>query len=425
MIIRYVICLTLLSMLHLVKTAHADPLPSSSGEGHISMGLEHAHSDNILKSSTDIKSGYEQRANLGASYINNTATNTTILDYTVSYSHYSEESIEDDSDISGSLSINQQLFSENLRLDLSHFRRSYLIDQAGVDLPSNTGDRDVFTASPLWHLPYSDRAGFDTRYTYTTVRFSDDKQQETNRNALSIAWYHHLNRKMTFQFSSEYSEVDFLYYDLTYEQINLNSSFSGRLREGDYLIEGGYSRLALLNRYEEGGIFQLTYNYRFQKNRLSFSAQRELTDSSLGLGEDRPDNGDIDFDGTQLLWIDRVSLDHQFFAFSTRLTNSNSIYYQQETPLLTRKVKPRSGISTQVSWKHTRLLTSLFNAHYSQTTIDKVNDKKQWRSSLSSQYQFHPKLFGALTVQYEEQISNENISGYDEVRLIANIRFSY
>jgi len=403
----------------------ADTLPSSISEGSVSLGIEHAHSNNIKKSSDNKKSGYEQRVDLALAYENQTSTNYSLIDYGIYYSHYSEEDIEDKSDIAGSLSINQHLFSKNLQLDLSHFRHSYLLDQSAVDLPENSGDRDVFTVSPLWRLPYSDRAGFDTRYTFTAVRLSDDEQQDTNRNGLSIAWYHALNSKTTYQLSTQYSEVDFLAYDLTYEQINVDMSLTGRLRDGSYLAQAGYSRLAVLERYEEGGIFQFTYSYHFPKNKLALSAQRELTDSSLGLGQDTPDSGDIDFNGTQLLWIDRASLTHSFFAVKGRFSNTNNIYYQQETPLLTREVEPRAGLSSTVKWKHTATITTALKARYSQTQIEKNIDKQEWGASLSSTYRFRPKLVFSLSAQYTEQLKNELVNGYDETRLIANVRLSH
>lgn len=404
---------------------YADDIPLSISEGYISFGLEHSQSNNIRKTSNNKRSGYEQRADLTLGYTYQSATNNSVLDYTVDYSHYSEADFEDESNLSGSFNINQQIFTENLQLDLGHFRHSYLLNQSSVDLPGNSGDRDVFTVSPLWRLPYSKRAGFETRYTFTAVRFSDNDQQETDRNSIGLAWYHALSAKTTFRLDSQFSEIEYLFSQLTYEQINLNMSLSGNLTKGAYSAQAGYSRLAVLDHYEEGGIFKFTYNYLFQKNAFFFSVQRELTDSSLGLGQDVSDNGDASFDGSKLLWIDRVSLDHQLFAFNTRLTNTNTIYYQQETPLVTREVEPRAGVSTQLSWQHTHLLTTSFRANYSQTYIEKNIEKKEWGTQLSSKYFFHPKFTFALTAQYKEQIKNEGVSGYDEVRLIANIRFTH
>jgi hypothetical protein len=413
------------NLLLLTSVSYADMLPSSNREGFISLDVEHAQSNNIRKTSNNQKSGYEQRADIGVGYQNQTATNYSALDYGIYYSHYSEPDIEDESDITGSLTINQQIFSENLQLDLSHFRRSYLLDSTGVDLPGNEGSRDVFTVSPLWRLPYSKRAGFDTRYTYTAVRLSDDGQQDTNRNALSIAWYHHFNNKMTYQLSTQYDEVDFLLYDLTYENTTVDMSLGGRLKAGSYLIKTGYSRVAVKENSKEGGIFQLSYEYRFQKHTLAMSAQRELTDSSLGLGQDTPNSGDINYDRTGLIWIDRVSLDHSFFANHSRFTNKNSLYFEQETPLLTRKAELSGGISTQLNWKHTELLTTSLRAGYKQTEVELAVIKEEWRTSISSSYRFHPKLFFTLAAEYEEQIQNEQISGYDELRLVANIRFKH
>jgi hypothetical protein len=422
---HYIVLTIFTNLLLLTNVSYAEVLPVSNSEGFISLGVEHAHSNNIRKTSNNQKSGYEQRADIGVGFQNQTATNYSALDYGIYYSRYSEPDIEDESDIAGSLTMNQQIFSENLQLDLSHFRRSYLLDSTGVDLPGNSGSRDVFTASPLWRLPYSKRAGFDTRYTYTAVRLSDDEQQDTNRNALSIAWYHHFNNKMTYQLSTQYSEVDFLLSGLTYESTTVDMSLAGRLKAGSYSIQTGYSRVAVRENSEEGGIFQLSYQYRFQKNTLEMIAQRELSDSSLGLGQDTPSSGDINYDRARLMWIDRVSLEHSFFAINTRFTNTNSLYYEQETPLVTREVKHNTGISTQLNWKHTELLTSSLSAGYKQTEVELSAIKEEWRTSISSSYRFHPKLFFTLAAQYEEQIQNEQITGYDELRLIANIRFRH
>ncbi|MCP5078213.1 MAG: hypothetical protein GY951_09190 [Psychromonas sp.] len=413
------------TLLAFTSYINAAILPSSISEGSIALDVNHTHSNNIQKSSSDQAVGYEQYAELRLGYKNQTTTNTSLINYGITYSHYSEKELENESDISGSLSINQQLFSKNLQLDLTHFRHSYRLDQNSVNLPGNTGSRDVFTVSPLWRLPYSDRAGFNTRYTYTAVRLRDDRQQDTNRNGLSIAWYYALNSKITYQLNTQYNEVDYLADDLTYEQINVDISLSGRLRNGHYLINAGYSRLALLERYEDGGIFQFTYNYRFKTHTLSVSALRELTDSSLGLGIDTPDSGDLDYNGTQRIWIDRVSLDHSFFAINGRLINNNTAYYQQDTPLMTREAEPRVGISTAVHWKHTHKLTTGLQVEYSQTQIDKDTDNQEWSASLSSEYRLNPRLAFSLTTQYEEPLKNEYLSGYDETRLTATVHFSY
>lgn len=422
---NFILLAVFTNLLIFITPSYADILPSSSSEGFISMGIEHAQSNNIRKTLNNQKSGYEQQADINVGYQNQSATNFSLIDYGISYSHYSESDIEDESDISGNLSINQQLFSENLQLDLSHFRHSYLLDQTLVDLPENSGNRDVFTVSPLWRLPYSKRAGFDTRYTYTAVRLSDDKDQNTDRNALSVAWYHDLSNKMTYRLSLEHGKVDFLEYDLPYEQSTVDMSLSGRLKAGSYLAKAGYSRLSVRERYEEGGVFQLDYQYSFQKNTLAMSLKRELTDSSLGLGENTPDSGDLDFDGTQLLWIDRVSLNHTHVNANQRFQNTNIIYYQQETPLVTRLVEARYGFSTQLSWKHTKLLTSRFNGGYSLTEVKPSGDKETVYTKLSADYQIHPKFFITVSAQYEAQINNEFINGYEELRLATGIRFTH
>ena len=170
----------------LPSTAIANDLPGSVSESYISLGLEHIQSDNINQSSDNAQSGFEQRADIGVGYFNQTATNFTALDYSAYYETYSESELDDESDISGSLNITQEIFTPNILLNLTHFRRQYLLDQSGVDNPDNNGSRDVFTVNPVWIIPYSRRGGFQLSYNYTATRYTDDKDENTDRNGAGI-----------------------------------------------------------------------------------------------------------------------------------------------------------------------------------------------------------------------------------------------
>lgn len=405
----------------LSSTAIASDLPASVSDRYISLGIEHAQSDNINKSSVNKESGYEQSIDLGLGYFNQTATNLTALDYTISYSTYSDDETDDESDISGSLNLSQEIFSKNLMLNLSHFRRSYLLDQSSSDVPENSGDRDVFTINPVWIIPYSKRAGFQLSYNYIATRLSDNDDDDTDRNIFGLAWYHKLNTKTRFELSSDMSDVEYRNTGADYQEISVNASIEGQLVAGTYLVQLGYSKLSDDNSDETGAIFKLAYQYQFAKHNLSLSAERELSDSSLGLGLDVADNESEDFSDSQLLWIDRLQLDHKFIITS-RLNNNNNIFYQQEKDINTDEKDPRWGLSTGFDFKNTEKLNSFVSLQYSESTLVSDFDKQITNAIIGAKYLFRPRLSFSLQAEYEKQ-SAASISSYDEMRYTARIEF--
>lgn len=414
------------SLMTLVSgVAIANDLPASVSERYISLGIEHSQSNNISQSSDNAQSGHEQGIDLGVGYFNQTATNFTALDYLTSYSTYSDDKLDDKSDISGSLSISQDIFSPNVLLNLTHFRRQYLLDQSGVDDADNSGSRDVFTINPVWSIPYSRRAGFELSYDYTASRYSDDTTENTDRNGLGVTWYNKLTSKARFELSTDVSQVEYKNTDFDYKEVTIDTSVDGKLLAGTYLVQLGYSRVILDDGYEKGGIFKLSYAYQFERHNLAVSAQRELSDSSLGLGTDSLDNADESYDDNEILWIDRVELQHQF-TISSRLSNKNALYYQQETSVSSDVKVPRRGVSTSLDFQNTNKISSFISLDYSESTISSHFDKQVTSTSIGGKYLIRPKLSFSLQANYEEQsIDEEVLSSYDELSYTARIEFKY
>jgi len=409
----------------LPSTAIANDLPGSVSESYISLGLEHIQSDNINQSSDNAQSGFEQRADIGVGYFNQTATNFTALDYSAYYETYSESELDDESDISGSLNITQEIFTPNILLNLTHFRRQYLLDQSGVDNPDNNGSRDVFTVNPVWIIPYSRRGGFQLSYNYTATRYTDDKDENTDRNGAGITWYTKLTPKARFELSSDISKIKYKNTDFDYTELTVDASINGDLLAGTYLVQVGYSSVMLDEGDENGGIFKLSYGYQFDRHNLSVNLQRELSDSSLGLGTDNLDNEDDSFDDNEVLWIDRVDLQHRFII-TNRLSNSNTLYYQQETNVSTDDKDPRWGASTSLDFQNTKKISSYFALDYSESSLDSDFDKQVINATIGGRYLIRPKLTLSLEANYEDQeIDDIDLSSYDELSYTARIEFRY
>ena len=240
-----------------------------------------------------------------------------------------------------------------------------------------------------------------------------------------MTWYNKLTPKARFELSTNLSQVNFRNTGFDYKEVTVDASIDGELLAGTYLVLLGYSRVILDAGNEEGGIFKLSYGYQFDRHNLSVNLQRELSDSSLGLGTDTLDNEDDSFDDNEVLWIDRVDLQHRFII-TNRLSNNNTLYYQQETSVTTDERDPRWGASASLDFQNTKKISSFISLDYSESTISTDFDKQVINATIGGRYLIRPQLSLSLQANYEDQsIDDDEDSSYDELSYTARIEFKY
>lgn len=404
---------------------------ATSKNTFVAVSAQYEHSDNINQQSTDPTSGNIQKANITVGYhIAKPATKLS-LDYQANLYRYSEDSIENEQYWSGHASLNQQLFSKNITLDASHFRHRYLLDESEAELPSNKGDRGIFSIGPQWLIPYSDRAGFKLKYNYTTSNFSKEKEQDSDRNTVSLAWYNTLNKKSNMQLNSTFTQVEFPFYDSGYDKVTADILFTSRLNRGDYNIQLGNSYINQSDQKVKGLIFSLSYNYKFSRQAIYLGAKRELTDSSMGLMIDSETDGDGNFTPTQVIWRDRIELLHLYYFNNRGVNNTVTLYFDNESAAFesnqqkTDETTQKTGIKSQLNVPiDTKLSTSL-SLGYRDSDLQGGGNKQQWRLDIFGDYLIKTNLKFSLGAKYLTVNNRQRHEEYDEWRYISRITYEY
>ncbi|MFT5880910.1 MAG: hypothetical protein ACI86X_002049 [Moritella sp.] len=404
---------------------------ATSKNNFVAVSAQYEYSNNINLQSTNPTSGNIQNANVSVGYhIAKPATKLS-LDYQANEYRYSEKTIENGRYWSGHAALNQQLFSKNITLDARHFRHRYLLDESEAELPNNKGDRGIFSIGPQWLIPYSPRAGFKLGYNYTTSNFSKEKEQDSDRNTANLAWYNTLNKKLSVQINSTFTQVEFPSYSSGYDKVTADVLFTGRLNRGDYSVQLGNSYVNQSEQKVKGLIYSLNYNYKFSRQSLSLGATRALTDSSLGLKINTESDGDGNFTPTQVIWRDRIELLHLYYFNARGVNNKVTLYFDNESAAFesnqqkTDETTQKTGITNQLNVPiDTKLSTSL-SLGYRDSDLHDGGNKQQWRLDITGDYKIKKNLIFSLNAKYLNVNNRQRHDKYDEWRYISRITLKY
>jgi hypothetical protein len=404
---------------------------ATSKNNFVAVSAQYEYSDNINLQSTNPTSGNIQKANVTVGYHIAKPTTKLSLDYQAHVYRYSEESIGNESYWSGHAALNQQLFSKNVTLDASHFRHRYLLDEGEAELPSNTGDRGIFSIGPQWLIPYSPRAGFKLGYNFTTSNFSKEEDQDSDRNTATLAWYNTLNKKSNVQINSTFTQVEFPFYNSGYDKVTADALFTGRLNRGDYNIQLGNSYVNQSDQKVKGLIYSLNYSYKFSRQNLYFGAKRELTDSSMGLKIDSEEDGDGNFTPSQVIWRDRIEFLHLYYFNARGVNNKLTLYFDNESAAFendqqkTDETTQKTGITNQLNVPIDTKLSTSVSLGYRDSDLHGGGNKQQWRLDITGDYQIKTNLTFSLSAKYLTVNNRQRHDKYDEWRYISTITFKY
>ncbi len=403
-----------------------------SQQNFIEFGLGYEYSDNIYKTESLTTSGSEKKASLAFGYHSEQKTNKYSLNYRANYTDYGVRKLQNDSYWAGKANITQQLFSKNLILDLKHLRHRYLLNDNLVALPSNQGNRDLISITPIWRIPYSKRAGFELSYGYQNISFSDDKRQKSTRNSANIAWFNALNKSSFLRFRNTLLTVKFPFFKTSYDQINSSLLYKRLTRNGEYILTAGYSQVDLQNHNSSGMNYGFTYQKKFDSQNLAISFTRKLTDSSAGLEVNINNDGDYNFALTRLLWRKRAEIIYRY-EFSSQFKLANTLVAFNDTEKAIRSISSTSnlnnisqqGISNRLSWTINHKLTA--NAEISVIHSDLINggDKRNWDLKLRSKYKIANRLYISFLAHYLDEKNNQIKRHYNEWQYSTQITYRY
>lgn len=398
----------------------------------ISLNSTVEFSDNLYQRSSNKKRGVKTINGFSINYLMGRKENKYSIQYDTSYTNYGEEDIDDKLNWVGKATLYQQVFTSDLFIDASHLRHRYLLDSGGSNLPSNQGNRDIFTIKPTYRYTFTERNGAKLSYAFKQAKYSDSPGQDTERTTPEVSLFHKLSPLASVDLNSSYSSVKFTESGYTYDKWSNNVSYKRKLAEHSYFIKFGVSEIKEDNR----SISQPIYIAKYQLNSNHFLAGiialKELTDNSLGLEIGVDEDSESNNDSPEVIDRDRVEIYHKYNIPKFIFSHETKLYFDQESTkivfngLLEDSKNYTRGIISTFSLQQTPKLMTDLVIHYKNSDYAQESKNTRWIIDLNTKYQFSKQVSLSFGINYIDNSSKISpLSSYDEMRLRSQLTFTY
>jgi len=240
--------------------------------------------DNILRTSDDEKSDVMRiiGVDLGAEHQGNRIKLDT--GYTAEYTDYSQDRLEDTTEVNGKTSLVWNLISESLNFTLDHQISEKVVDDRQADITDNRDRRSIITAGFDWGLRVSKVDRIVIRPQYIDINFDDLSESDSERETLGLDWQRRINPLTVVALRSNFTDVSFDQSEDDYDQTSIFFQLDTTLSRVSYQFAVGSTESE-----RDGGdevdstLLRFGANYAQDDFTLGIIGVQELTDSSFGL----------------------------------------------------------------------------------------------------------------------------------------------
>jgi len=319
-----------------------------------------------------------------------------------------------------------------LSLLLTHSRRSLLNQPDAIDLLRNRDEREILGAQPMlkWKLNPSDALILGA--TYSEISYKTAIAQDSKVEGVNLRWQLGLTKVDTLSFIVQQNEVTFDYVpELDYRHQGAFASYAVQLNNLDYSLTLGGARV-IFDADEDDMVrpsFDIAVNYHSGYNLFKFIANRQITNTSmgngnnLGLGDSLSDaltnNVDlIDLRRAEFTWATTAICERCNFNLSAFDTDQN---YQKSNQSFTEK-----GLGAGFNYKFTRAASAYVNAARSKRTFDPDslrNDYTVDRVKIGLMYKFNNDL--VISIFHAEEKRDSVLLSENYVEHFTGLSLSY
>jgi hypothetical protein len=364
-----------------------------------SVYLDLEHDDNIRKTKNNKESDLKEQVGVNVAYGYNSTALDLKLDYGLSHEVYQDESFDGKTRLQGYSSAKISTNPARYAWLVSHDQSIANVNNRNANTPDNLDQRSILTTGPDLYLQLSPVDILSGSLRYVDVQYDEQDKSDSQRNQAQLSWNHRLNSLDKVGVNARYTDADGDGRDSSYSQEHIGVTYSGQMKYGSYYLEFGDSSLKRDQdgfKDVDGNYYKANFNTSWDANRLGFSYNQDITDSSIGLSQnynarsvDQQDfnNGDTNFDDIDIV---------------TR-TRYQAIYRRQN-------VDGRLGFSLALSQDEEDFETLL-------------TDQKTQSIVVGFQYAIAQNLSSSINYRFENiEYLDEPLLGEDEISLItANI----
>lgn len=259
-----------------------------------------------VENATGVPSGQDQisesQMEYGASLSSlwSSELSSVSIDYQYSETSFSKDSEEDGTFREGESAIVLGNDVSFYQLTLDHsIRRVLRQPNALSTILNNSEERQISNVMPLLRARFNEANSLALAYSYSKVKFEDSEQNSSERNGLQLQYLRNVSPLADFQLiagsrSVNYNLSDTADYSMQFVRLGL----SVKHRIFSYSLQAGLSKIKpKVGETENASTFEVTLNSEVSGNRFELFAERSVSDTSTGSGNDSFFGDQASFDG--------------------------------------------------------------------------------------------------------------------------------
>ncbi len=337
------------------------------------------------------------------------------LRYRVARTDYRKDTFEDRTDFTGEGSLQWSIIDKRLSWNFYQNRNRLRIDSLNVDTPENETERNVMRTGPTFQLNFGRDGYLQLNAAYVDNSFDNGRITNSSQVQYGFASSQSVGARTKMGLTGRRSDIEFDNDQFNYKSDRIALNISGTGQSYKYDVNFGRNFIKRDSGEKNSGPFvSLSLGVTRGDSVWNFSANQELTDSATGLSLDSNvsnglNNGDANFDSTDVVQRSRVEFSYTNQLIPDRLSASlNVAYDEQDFQTLPQDQRSEgAGVSVQLnlsrrmisSYRYNRSKEKLEAAPLSVNGEESVHEIHQ----IDFRYNVNPKLDIVLSFLHDQR----------------------
>ena len=353
-------------------------------------------------------------------------------DYNAPGTNYNEDSQESRNILEGDASLRIGKDKDVIDLLLSQSQRAQYGSPDDAALDENLDDRTISSATPTLRARLSDVDTLALEGTYSIVEYRTNELRNSNRTGGAASWQRRLSKRSSLRLAAGTNSVEYPNglqddYDKHYAML----SYTAEARNLRYTLLAGMNQAT----FEDGGddyeapLFQVNAVYDTGPQKLTLHASQDVTDSSLGNGNDGEVSPLAGNDGVGIDQMERrkVALTWDTQSLCARCDLSSYVQYRQDE-YRRDKEDDNSEISAGITLRYRLTAQASADIRYLLQDQTYVDDNRPGfmrdQLNLSFEYDFSNALSGSLFYRFESTRGDVGSSEYEQNNFGVSAKYS-
>ena len=391
----------------------------------IGLNVEHTNNSGLL-SKSQAQHDIKVAPSLAIDYRIGSGNFQSNLNYSATRNDYMKNTFADRSDVLGSGTFLWKIFDRTLVWNLSQNRRRLKIDSLLGNDPSNQTNRNILQTGPRLTIGFGRNNTFAVDASYVESSFSQGSTNNSQQERLGLEYQRIINAQDKLKVTVLAAEAKFDDSIFDYQFQRYNVTLESNPRNFQYSIAIGHNSIDRnMGASLSGPYLSFSVSANKSNSSWSFSGNRELTDSSIGIAvsENLPDsrfNRDSNLTNADIVERIRSDLVYRTSLVNKRFSFTFNLYYDDQDYQTRKEDRKVYGFVTYLMYRSTRKLTLRYTFRGTEdssfvTNIPANEKSKLVNHRLQGTYRFNPYVRWALWLEHHARNYQNLPRDYDEV----------